>query len=293
MGPLPAVAGCACHICLPALPSHGLDDFDRACIETVARVGWQVMFVGGSCSCAGCGEEPADDDGPAFAYTIGLMHRAGHPELAMTGLPAAVMHHALNIVADRIVRHGLRVKPGDVIETALLNAPVVVDEVSEVGLRELGLWSAWFHRIPVRALQLVWPTAGGVFAWQPGAPPEVEAMQPAAWRVPQLRSGALGLDPPWPLPVRPDTTVIVCAHLRQDNDPVRFVARTREPDGVELWQFHCGRDHGDDMDQLITEHVAHTVRAAPSIRQIADLAIGECAERADAFSPWQRQSLDS
>ncbi len=233
----------------------------------------------------------AADDGPAFAYTVGLLHRAGHPELAMTGLAPAVMHRALNVVADRVVRHGLQIQPGDVIETALSNAPVAVDEVSDVGLRHIGLCSAWFHRTPVQALQLVWPTTSGVFAWQPGAPPDLDKLQPVTWRVPRLRCGPLGVDPPWSLPATPDTTVIVCTHMRYENEPVRFVARTQNAEGVELWDFHCGRDHGDGIDQLLTEHIAHTVRAAPSLREIADLAIGEYAERDGAFAPWRRGIL--
>src|ERR1700712_1456175 len=77
MGPLPAVSGCLCHICLPDPGSRRrLTGADRGCIETVVRVGWQVMLVGDGCSCAECGEQ-SDDDGPAFAYTVGLMHRAG------------------------------------------------------------------------------------------------------------------------------------------------------------------------------------------------------------------------
>jgi hypothetical protein len=69
------------------------------------------------------------------------------------------------------------------------------------------------------------------------------------------------------------------------------VARNQDAQGAELWDFHCGRDHGDGIDQLLSEHIAHTVRAAPSLRQIADLAVGEYAERDDAFSPWRRGTL--
>jgi hypothetical protein len=294
MGPLPAMSGCTCHICLLESPSRErLTDGDRACIDRVVRFGWQVMLVGGTCTCSDCGEGPAAaEDCPAFAYTVGLMHRVGHQELAMTGLPSEVMHRALNVVADRVVRHGLRVQPGDVIETVLFNAPVVVDEVSDVGLRSIGCWSAWFHRTTVHALQLVWPTTSGVFAWQPGAPADLNKLQPVAWRVPRLRSGALGVDPSWPLPATPDTLVIVCTHMRHENEPVRFVARTQDAQGAEHWDFHCGRDHGDGIDELLTEHVSHTVRAAPSLRKIADLAIGEFAERTDAFSPWRRGMLE-
>ncbi len=209
----------------------------------------------------------------------------------MSGLPRELMHYALNTLAERVVRHGLRVRPGDVLETVLSNVPVTVDEVSDVGRQRIGLRSAWFHRAPVPALQLVWPTTSGIFAWQPGAPRELEMLQPPAWRVPRPRSGALCVDPPWPLPARPDTRVIVCTHMRHENEPIRFVVRTQDERGAELWDFHCGGGHGEGIDEFVTEHIAHTLRAAPSLREIADLGVGEYAEREDAFSPWRRAVL--
>jgi hypothetical protein len=291
MGPPPAVSSCACRICVPNFIDQSPSASDRDCIETVVRCGWQVVVVGGDTACDCCSGPPDSEDGPAFAYTVGLGHRAGHPELAMTGLPVTLMHHALNLVADRVVMSGLRLRPGDVIETALPNAPVVVDAVSNVGLESIGCVSEWFHRHPVEVLQLVWPTTSGVFGWQPGAPPELDALQPPAWRVPSPRTGGLAVDPPWPFPATPDTMVVVCTHLRQDNEPVRSVARMQDESGAELWDIYCGRDHGPGIDQLLMEHLAHTVRASPSLRDVADLRVGEYAERDDAFSPWRRGRL--
>ncbi|MGP3638727.1 DUF4262 domain-containing protein, partial [Streptomyces sp. 24-1644] len=39
---------------------------------------------------------PEDDIGPGFAYTIGLAHTHGEPELAMFGLDIHAMHRMLN-----------------------------------------------------------------------------------------------------------------------------------------------------------------------------------------------------
>ncbi|MES9511775.1 DUF4262 domain-containing protein [Streptomyces sp. NPDC000609] len=39
---------------------------------------------------------PEDEIGPGFAYTIGLSHTHGAPELAMLGLDVHAMHHMLN-----------------------------------------------------------------------------------------------------------------------------------------------------------------------------------------------------
>jgi len=100
-GPLPATPGCDCHICRP---DDSYDELDRRVVETVLAHGWQVMLVADD---AGCSDpdhhDHSSDDhgepGPPFAYTIGLGHRAGHPELLMSGLDTGVMHRALNDVA--------------------------------------------------------------------------------------------------------------------------------------------------------------------------------------------------
>lgn len=273
---------------MPRLPGDGhLDHLDRGCIDIVARYGWQVTVVGGA-PCEKCGDHSLPEGSPPFAYTVGLRHSAGHPELAMTGLPPAVMHAALNGVADRIVRHGHRVRPGDVIESALPYAPVTVDRVSDIGMARVGRLSAWFHRREVAALQLVWPTGSGIFAWQPGAPPILDELQPPMWRIASPRTGGVAVDPPWPLPARPDDMAAICIHLHQDNEPLRVVGRDQDDDGTEFWSFHCGRDHGPGVDQLLGVHTGHVVRTAPSIREVADLRVREYAERDDAFSPWRR-----
>jgi hypothetical protein len=84
-----SVSGCRCRLCEPG-PLN--DDLERACVETVREHGWQVNLVG-----AGDG-----DDEPAFAYTVGLGHRARHPELVMSGLPSDLMHRVLNAMVERI-----------------------------------------------------------------------------------------------------------------------------------------------------------------------------------------------
>lgn len=59
------------------------------------------------------------------------------------------------------------------------------------GLEETVLWSHWFHRRAVAAVQLAWPDTRGVFAWQPGAAPFAAALQPQVRREPTPRTGPL------------------------------------------------------------------------------------------------------
>jgi len=56
---------------------NGGDAQVPADIETY---GWHVIEV------------PEDDEGPGFAFTIGLFRRFEHPELIVFGLPMNTMH---------------------------------------------------------------------------------------------------------------------------------------------------------------------------------------------------------
>jgi Domain of unknown function (DUF4262) len=274
MGPLPAAPGCDCRVCRP---DEQYDKPERNCIDTVLESGWQVLLVG-------AGDEA---DEPAFAYTVGLPHRAGHPELVMSGLPSDVMHSALNDVARRVL-DGARLTAGAGLEGVLAGVPLVVDELADAALERTVTWSRWFHRTSVGALQLVWPDTIGRFAWQPGSSAALDTLQPPDWRRLHPREGGFAADPPWPLPVPPDTLAFVCTHVEGDGDVIRFVAREPDPDRGEDWTFHCGQDHGDGIDQITLLHIAHVLRSAPSVREVADLRLGESASRAGDGDAWRR-----
>lgn len=72
----------------------------------LVAAGWQVILVAEDAACSDPEHQAhsADDHGDpgaAFAYTVGLWHRFGHPELLMSGLDQRVMHSALNEIARR------------------------------------------------------------------------------------------------------------------------------------------------------------------------------------------------
>ncbi len=296
MGPLPAAAGCECRICRP---DERPDPDERRVVDTVLRHGWQVVLVSDDAGCDdpehdhdedhGHGHDAELDAGPGFAYTLGLGHRAGHPELLMSGLDPGLMHGVLNGVAQRVLA-GRRLRPGDVLEDVLGGAPVLVQEVGDEGLRETVTWSGWFHRRAPRALVLVYPSTSGVFAWQPGAPEVLEERQPSRWRRPVVLPPGLEVDPPWPFPVPPDHLAFSCVHVVDGGQAVLWVAREPDPHRGEDWSAHCGgAEHGTD-DMRLT-HLAHLVRSAPSLRQLHDLGPDVEAWRDDTDSPWVRAPL--
>ncbi|MBM6400363.1 DUF4262 domain-containing protein [Phycicoccus sonneratiae] len=290
MGPLPAAPGCDCHVCRP---DDAYEAQDRHTIDTVLRHGWQVLLVSDAVGC----DDPHHDDhtddgedaGPPFAYTVGLGHRCGHPELLVSGLDPGLMHRMLNDVAQRVMR-GRRLRPGDVLEDVLAGAPVVLTEVTDEALEETVLWSGWFHRRAPEALQLVWPTRTGLFAWQPGAPADLDELQPPAWREPMTLPAGLEQDPPWPFPVPPDRKAFSCTHVVDDGSAILWMARQADPERGEDWSLHCGAS-GHDTGEMRLVHLAHLVRAAPSLREIADLGLDCEAERATTDAEWVSSRL--
>ena len=286
MGLFPRTEGCDCHACRPE-PSYD-ERADGDTIETVLRHGWQVLVVGsGGCDCcapAAAPDDLTDDSGPTFAYTVGLGHRAGYPELLMSGLDASLMHRALNRLAQRVL-DGRRYQPGDVVEGVLGGVPVVLAAASAAGLAETVTWSGWFHRRPPEALVVVWPTTSAIFAWQPGAPGVLDELQPIGWREPVELTGALAPDPEWSFPVPSDAPALTCRHVSDEGAPVLWVARESDASRGEDWSLHCGAaGHADD--EIVVIHLAHLVRGAPSVRALATLLLDWEADRPDVDSPW-------
>ena len=291
MGPLPAAPGCDCHICRP---DASYDELDRRTIDSVLEHGWQVILVADDAACSDPEhhDHSADDEGdpgPAFAYTVGLGHRLGHPELLMSGLDRHVMHRALNDIADRIM-NGRRLSPGDALEHVLAGVPVAIEQVADDGLRDTVTWSGWFHRRKPAALAVVWPDRNGVFAWQPGAPDILDELQPPRWRVPVEHTGGLSIDPAWDFPVPPDHRAFSCTHVVDDGEAVLWAARQPDERRGEDWSIHCGAS-GHETDDMRIVHLAHLVRSAPSLRQISGLGIDEEAWRADPDSDWEKARL--
>ncbi len=291
MGPLPAAPRCDCHICRP---DASYNELDRRTIDSVLEHGWQVILVGANAGCSDPEHQDHSDDGhgepgPDFAYTVGLGHRFGHPELLMSGLDHRVMHRALNDVARRIM-NGRRLAAGDALEHVLAGVPVAIEQVADGALRETVTWSGWFHRRKPEALAIVWPDTNGVFAWQPGAPEILDELQPRGWRVPIGHTGGLATDPAWDFPVPPDHRAFSCTHVVDDGEAVLWAARESDATRGEDWSIHCGALGHETKDMRIV-HFAHLVRSAPSLRELSNLSLDEEALRADPDSPWTTAPL--
>jgi hypothetical protein len=274
---------CDCHVCRTEPLS---EPSDVTCVAHVLEHGWHVMVVGaGSCDCGSpdCGDS---DEGPAFAYTVGLPHQFGHPELVMSGQRGELMHRALNAAA-RMVQQGHDFRAGVLTENVIGRFPVLAEHLTVEACQELLRFSWWFHRWPGPGVQLVWPDTAGIWPWQPGATTMATDLQPPGWRVPSPRRGAVAPDPPWPFPVGPDELVWTCRCINREGASISLVARDLD-DGVEAWQLLCASDHTQDLLETVERvHMAHLVRSAPSLYDLVDMLPGERAWRDAPWLPWR------
>ncbi|HEY7564986.1 MAG TPA: DUF4262 domain-containing protein [Acidimicrobiia bacterium] len=151
-----------------------IDQSDAWLADTVRRHRWAIRYVGGeACAVPGC--DCPQDDGPSFAYTIGLFGLA-HPELLIFGLDTPTAAGVVNNLGRRVQR-GEAILPGQLFTFKEWPRRVIPEEVPNPG--EI-LFDAndYYHRPPeasVPALQLSYDDERGRFPWDAGySTPELQ-----------------------------------------------------------------------------------------------------------------------
>ncbi|MFE1794908.1 DUF4262 domain-containing protein [Streptomyces sp. NPDC059517] len=163
---------CRCVLCHDYGDRDEADRADLTIIENVQQHGWHVAMV------------PEDEIGPGFAYTIGLSHTHGGPELAMFGLDVHDMHRMLN-------RLGAKSAAGSVPADGQRHSDVV--DGHQVALRQVDLrWYriyfgravGFYRRPPFPVLQVAWPAVDDRFHWEEQAEERHRESQPQLWLPP-------------------------------------------------------------------------------------------------------------
>ncbi|MEV7416320.1 DUF4262 domain-containing protein [Streptomyces sp. NPDC089919] len=163
---------CRCVLCHDYGDRDEADRIDRTVIEHVQRHGWHVVMV------------PEDEIGPGFAYTIGLAHTYGGPELAMFGLDVHAMHRMLNALGDTCAA-------GEVLADGRHHPDVVGGR--RLALRQvdrgwyrtyLGRAIGFYRKTPLPVLQVAWPDEEGRFHWDEQADERHRDSQPQLWLPP-------------------------------------------------------------------------------------------------------------
>jgi hypothetical protein len=122
----------------------------------IAAYGWHVVEV------------VEDDEGPGFAFTIGLHKRFEHPELIVFGLPLDTMHLMLN-GAGESVRAGRAYAVGQSYDDVLEGYSCTFRPVPRRHYEAYLGYARWYYDgddFPM--LQLIWPDREHRYPW--GAP---------------------------------------------------------------------------------------------------------------------------
>jgi hypothetical protein len=128
--------------------------FDAKVVADVREYGWHCVLVGN-----GEGDHAAHDE-PSFAYTVGLMHTYGHPELVLMGHWQYA--HGILGAAVELVHEGARLAPGDESDDVLEDYPVRFGAVADERRRELLAHAGWLYEgRPFPALQVILPDRAG------------------------------------------------------------------------------------------------------------------------------------
>jgi hypothetical protein len=160
---------CRCVLCRDYGDRDEADSMALTVIEHVQQHGWHVVMV------------PEDEIGPGFAYTIGLAHTHGGPELAMFGLDVHAMHRMLNTLGEKSAA-------GEALADGQVH-PDVVDG-HRVALRQVDLgWCrtffgqaiGFYRRPPLSVLQVAWPDPEGRFHWDEQVDVGHRESQPQLW----------------------------------------------------------------------------------------------------------------
>ncbi|MGW2397286.1 DUF4262 domain-containing protein [Kitasatospora sp. NPDC001664] len=163
---------CRCVLCHDYGDRDEVGQVERAIIGNVQEHGWHVVMV------------PEDEIGPGFAYTIGLAHTYGTPELAMFGLDVHLMHRMLNTLGERAVL-GTALADGQEHHSIARGLPVRLRRADPRWYRTfLGQAIRFYRRPPLPVLQVAWPDASGRFHWEEGVEPGHRDSQPQLWRSP-------------------------------------------------------------------------------------------------------------
>lgn len=143
-----------------------LDDLDRRVRDDIERHGWHVVKV------------VADEDAPAWAYTIGLGQTQQHPELAIFGMELDAMHAFLNHLGA-LVCAGRRFESGQEYEGIFEGMRCAFRAVAPRWLDVFFGNAAWHYRsAEVPILQCLWPDESGLLPWEPGFDESWREVQP-------------------------------------------------------------------------------------------------------------------
>jgi hypothetical protein len=239
------------------------DLHEQKLLSDIQQYGWHIIAI------------PQDEEGPAFAYTVGLYGSFKHPELIILGLKSETNIQILKNL-------GSEIKAGKVFDDSreydevLTNYPVSFRKVLEKYYREFFGYAVWYYKgteFPV--LQCVWPDKNNRYPWDADFN-----------RALYLEEPLLDRKQEWPFREPKNLAVFTTRYVLEDRLPILLV--THDEDGS--WQFLCGTTDASADAKLVCLFDIHQLD--PSASSLAYLPEGWQATRQTASDPWTRKKSD-
>jgi hypothetical protein len=139
---------------------------DKQVLSEIEKYGWHVVQV------------LEDEEGPAFAFSIGLFHTLKHPEVIIFGLPLEIAHQLINNMGQA-VKSGQNYLPGHEYDDILEGYNCSFIEVDIEWYSEYLGYATWFYKgqnFPV--VQCVWPDKQQRYPWEAEANKHLQELQP-------------------------------------------------------------------------------------------------------------------
>jgi len=276
VGRVPTPPSCTCLVCHPDPSLAG-----SPTIEAVSRHGWSALLVAGSLD---------------IAYTVGVYHTFGQPELVMFGLQGEDMPSWLNTAVE-LGRDKGWPEPGQPFDGVIEGFETQVRDVDSSWYRALfGTALSFYRGVAVPFRQLIWPDRHGHWPWDEAATPSSRARQAFAWlpvaqhpEGPWRLVGELG--PTFPFPVAPDAWVLTTRSVLNGSRPVATVA-------YDQGSYDVLDDRGHGADDLCLAFLGDLVRQHPQLRECANLVEGQVATASTGgdgrtVSGWTRGYLNA
>lgn len=136
--------------------ANALSALDAKVLREIHTDGWQITGVLAN----------EQNNGPDFAYSIGLFHSFVHPEIILFGLPIDVCMRAVNVIGIDI-RNGMHFQPLAVYDH-ILSPPhsCCFREVDPKHYHGHVGYALWFYETdPFPLMQCFWSDENGRFPW--------------------------------------------------------------------------------------------------------------------------------
>lgn len=238
------------------------DEHDRKVLGDIARVGWSVIGI----------EE--SEEGPQYAFSVGMGYTLGTPEIAIMGLRFATAGHIINDIGE-LMRSGRVFAPGERSDEVVASFPVEFIEIAPRFYAEYFGYARWLNRgNDFRMLQCVWPDKSGVFPGEEGYEAGFFALQRLLGATPRFPHG-------WPFPDPTNVAVFTTSQVMDGGERIAYVCH--DEDG---WQFHTA--DGPQGEEPLLVCLESVYKLDPSLGDLGNLPYGWAAERGRG-GPWRRE----